>query len=564
MERCSVLKITSSHLDPISLSKKLFLYLLSLVILSILLFASFISVNLFIVDLLHFPSILGYLIFAIVIAFLYEPIKATLQKRINNFFYSADINLRNSLALLSQELLALPSHVSIYQYAIENIIGILLIKKAAFYKLHDLNPNLFICKFGTSKAQDHVFSPSDPFLQPLVEHHKVFCKKDVSTAVDFSIKGFNALKDFFEQELYEVIVPFYSGEKLEGFLLLGEKMSGEEYSYDELQILTHIAYNIESAMDNKKIFISFQHNRNALEELIEPLSFAVALVDNKRNVLIENSMLKFILGDYYTRKDEYINRILDSSEDVLFGGNDYIACTKIPFCNPNGNDGFIVVFTRVLKENKKKFDKKSFRQRADFSIRTTLKYFWEKAEKPKKEESIDPELLKAEKAHKNIVHFAQMSKKHLVEHETTINCLDLLQKLIDNNYNNAVDLDTNNLKKISVHGDPARLQEAFQLILDHFSVGENSGLKISLEKNIDYYYISFQGPSGKLSTKELKKLSNFHALMSDFKKKAKDISKLQTDYAYINEVMKAHKGQVRLEPQKRSTQKITLAFPVAY
>jgi len=549
----------------------LFVSLLIIVLFSLL--SVFVSVNL-VVHKIHISPYIGYLISSFLIALVYDPIKFMFIKKIKTFFVKDNLRLRKELLDLSEELENMYTHVNVQEYIVKKLLNILLIKKAAFYQIHDVNPALFVCKVGTSSAHDRVFSTKDPFLYPLFKHGKVLNKKDVENGITVSLKGFQELNNFLMHEQYEVILPFNSNNLIWGFLFLGEKVGYETFSYDEIQLLASVAHNIAMVVENRKLPLSVRENSDVIKRIIDGLQEGVCFVDNQRKIILENSYLDSVFSDISSKKELYIQQLLVSANDMLANKVDLIAGIKLPYSHGE-EEGFVLVFTKTKYSQKILFDKAALSTKLAIMLKTALSSVFAEKEVYIDTRNNNVEMEQIEKVKKQIKHFTEIQQGALKLYSTeTINMSNLIKEYVNQlgssykQYLKIKILNSYQARKGEVIGDKVRILEVFKIIFDrYYAFAKQNQTKedvsvFIIETDKRFVYI-FNGPGDNKSKNEFESLSKTKHMLKQFKK-GQDIGKISVDFAYIKEVLAAHKGEFLIENNDLNTNTLTVSFPLAY
>ena len=109
----------------------------------------------------------------------------------------------------------------------------------------------------------------------------------------------------FELFAAAVAIPAFSRDKLIGILFLGEKLSGESYSSEDLDLLLTMASEAGIAIENAKLYRDITETRDYLDSLVQGSEDAILTFNLQGNILSWNSGAEEIFG---YKRDEVFGR----------------------------------------------------------------------------------------------------------------------------------------------------------------------------------------------------------------------------------------------------------------
>jgi PAS domain S-box-containing protein len=120
-----------------------------------------------------------------------------------------------------------------------------------------------------------------------------------------------------ELEIFKAVlaVPAFSRDKLVGILFLGEKLSGETYSPDDMELLLTMASEAGIAIENAKLYRDITQTRDYLSNLIQKSGDAIITLDIQGNVLTINEGAVNIFG--YQEQEAVGRRPFGVSDQVV-------------------------------------------------------------------------------------------------------------------------------------------------------------------------------------------------------------------------------------------------------
>jgi PAS domain S-box-containing protein len=251
---------------------------------------------------------------------------------------------------------------------------------------------------------EHLYGITLPLNDPLIEYLKK--QKDVVVLDEVKSLLVSDITDPSEKEKLKLVaeelekfeaaiaVPAFHKGKLVGVLTLGEKLSGEIYNPDDLELLLTMASEAGIAIENAKLYRDITETRNYLNNLIQSSDDAIITLNLEGKILSWNEGARKILGYQpeevigknvpFLAENEiknYIHKILSGEEvKVVELEREGKSKEKIPLlltCSPiRDAENKIIGVSMILKDitELKKVDqlKKEFLSKISHDLRTPL------------------------------------------------------------------------------------------------------------------------------------------------------------------------------------------------
>jgi len=255
-------------------------------------------------------SIWGYYSFwaavpaALVIAVTFVPLREQLQKVTDRIFFHRMIEYQDAIREVTRMVASVTDLRTLFRLIDRTIIRIMCIKNAAILLLEEKENNYVVEK--TNGLPETIlgltFSLNDPLFIYLSEKKDAVVLEEIKSlmASDLtSSKEKERLKTIAErlQNLEaQVAVPSFVKGKLVGVLTLGEKLSGELYSPDDLELLLTMASEAGVAIENAKLYRDITETRDYLNNLIQGSVDAIVTMDMEGRVLSWNEGAEAMSG----------------------------------------------------------------------------------------------------------------------------------------------------------------------------------------------------------------------------------------------------------------------------
>jgi len=104
------------------------------------------------------------------------------------------------------------------------------------------------------------------------------------------------VRDEMERLNIPVWVPIVAQEKLIGIIALGEKLSGDIFTTEDLGLLNTLANQTAVALDNARLYNEVLSMKNYSEEILQSMTNGVLTTDNRGKIITFNFMAEYITG----------------------------------------------------------------------------------------------------------------------------------------------------------------------------------------------------------------------------------------------------------------------------
>jgi signal transduction histidine kinase len=247
------------------------------------------------------PKILSYAIMLIVVILLYEPIKNALTNVTNKYLFQKKYDYKQILKSFIDEVITVLSLDRIIKSTLELLDKTLHPETAAILLL-----NRYEDKYVSYQASGHdkeLSLDSKSRIPTLLKTTKDIISADV-------------LKDELKELHSRLAIPLMLHNDLIGIMLLGNKKSDDEYSREDLDILTDLAKTEAVAIGNAQLFAETAQNerRAAIGTLAAGINHEIGNPLNIINTRIQVYLMSLNRGLYNDKKPE---EIIQESKDIM-------------------------------------------------------------------------------------------------------------------------------------------------------------------------------------------------------------------------------------------------------
>jgi signal transduction histidine kinase len=185
-------------------------------------------------------SLLAMIIPALLVAFLFQPVRSRIQNMVDRVFFQRDLEVRQELTRFSRSLNRLRTQTEIVELVRDTLVGAL---GAAEVTLWLAQNGRYLPVPPPGLGVEGLIA-GGPLATWLATERRALhpAPSDASTLAE-ALRGARAA----------VAVPLCSGNTLVGILTLGEKRSGEAYWQDDLDLLEMLADSTALALENARL-----------------------------------------------------------------------------------------------------------------------------------------------------------------------------------------------------------------------------------------------------------------------------------------------------------------------
>ena len=281
------------------------------------------AVNILIIYLFHslfihtgyVDSFLFPLISAVVIVLIFDPLKRKARSLISRFLFRGKYNYQQVLKDVSTKMTSLLNVEEIGDFLVRSISEAIPTESIHLFILDEERQKFYDCAVSNPPG---IVIPSDhPFIRCI---RNSTCPVSRSLTEKEKPPEREAVLRFLEQINSALAFPLSANERLNGFIALGEKKSGELFVPDDLEIIATIANQSAVAIENARNFGKVEDLNRNLEKKIQKrtadLAMALEEKDRTRDRLIRSESLAAI-GQLVAGTAHEINNPISSASSLV-------------------------------------------------------------------------------------------------------------------------------------------------------------------------------------------------------------------------------------------------------
>ena len=245
-------------------------------------------------DSIYFP-----ICFFLLIAFVFGPLKSKIQVVIDGIFYKGKYDYQKTIKRVSQLIVSVLEYDQIGKLLMDTVVDTMKVRHCALFLKDTSGPGFIsFSTRGESMAAGRSISTNTP--SGVIE----FMKKQRRPVIRKNLKQQTSapeirdvVKDLDDLGA-EIVLPMIFEENLNGFMVLGEKLSGDLYTREDMDLLETLAGQSSLAVENARSYQSLNDLKENLEKKVEErttdLKHALAEKERTQEMLIQSESLAAI------------------------------------------------------------------------------------------------------------------------------------------------------------------------------------------------------------------------------------------------------------------------------
>jgi PAS domain S-box-containing protein len=240
---------------------------------------------------------------ALVIAVTFNPLRNYLQTITDRLFFRRMIEYQKIIKEVTHLISSVTNLSTLFRLVDRTIIRAFCVEVVAIALYEEKEDSFHVEKTNGHAPEilSHQINSDSPLINYLlsvkdvavVDEIKALMDRDINPGEKEKMEKIIAELGFFKAV---IAVPAFSRDKLVGILFLGEKLSGEPYSPDDLELLLNMTSEAGIAIENAKLYRDITQTRDYLNNLIQKSGDAIITLDVEGRVLTYNQGAQDIFG----------------------------------------------------------------------------------------------------------------------------------------------------------------------------------------------------------------------------------------------------------------------------
>jgi two-component system NtrC family sensor kinase len=273
-------------LDIGVLIRKGTIYFLLTGVLTLVYIAAIYLFHLVFIDAAGGRSILLPMVLALIIVLLFNPLKGRIQDLIDHVFFRAKYDYQELLRTVSGELAGLLKYEQIERLLLTTMVDALQVTQAGV-AVQRPDADRLALSFHDGRdfrrGEELSITPEHPLIQWMTRTGKPVVRSQVSR-LDMPAVERKRVESVMQSLDAAILIPLLSGKRPIGFFFMSEKRSGELFVHEDLELLTTLANQSVTAIENAQTYEALEALNRELEKKVEARTLALknALEERER------------------------------------------------------------------------------------------------------------------------------------------------------------------------------------------------------------------------------------------------------------------------------------------
>jgi len=245
-------------------------------------------------DSIYFP-----VFFFILIALVFGPLKSSVQDFVDRLFYKGKYDYQKTIKHVSRTIVSVLDYDAIAKLLADTVVDAMFVEHCSVF-LSEPPKNDFVnfSAYAKQANLDHAikWGKESALVEFMKTHQQPIIKKKVAKQVS-AVDKKNVLSDL-EILNAEMVLPLSFEEQLYGFIILGEKRSGDLFSQEDMDLLETLSSQSALALENARSYKIIEDLNKDLEKKVEErtraLREALAEKEQTQEQLIRSESLAAI------------------------------------------------------------------------------------------------------------------------------------------------------------------------------------------------------------------------------------------------------------------------------
>ena len=234
---------------------------------------------------------------ALVIAVAYQPLVGLFQMLADRIFFRGRYDYQNILRQISHDIASVIKLEELSRLIVVSFVETMRVAEISFLlpdkdREHFRSVPLNLPRYKRMEIDLH-----NPIINRLAEQRDILVRDELEDEI--SREDNSALvpvRDAMDRLGITVWVPIIAKDELIGIIALGNKLSGDLFTAEDLALLTTLANQTAVALDNARLYSEVLTMKNYSEEILQSMTNGVLTTDNSGRVVTYNQMAESITG----------------------------------------------------------------------------------------------------------------------------------------------------------------------------------------------------------------------------------------------------------------------------
>jgi len=234
---------------------------------------------------------------ALVLAVAYAPLVRGFERVTDRLFFRGRYDYQKILRKISSEIASVLKLEQLAKLVVASLLETMRISEISFLLPDKDGEHFRSVPLPVQRYKQIEIDLASPIVAWLQRSKDILVRAEVEKVPD--------VRDAMDRLGITVWVPIVSKGRMIGLIALGDKLSGEDFSTEDLVLMTTLANQTAVALDNARLYDEVVSTKNYSEEVLRSMTSGVLSTDGEGRVVTFNGMAERITG---RRIDEVVGR----------------------------------------------------------------------------------------------------------------------------------------------------------------------------------------------------------------------------------------------------------------
>lgn len=250
-----------------------------------------------------FRQVMGYSsmivtgVAALLIAIVYQPLVKGFQSVADRLFFRGRYNYQKILKEISHRIASVIRLDELTKLIVSSVVTTMRVSEISFLLLEKEKDRFCSISVSLPRYKKIEIDLESPIIAWLSSTKDILVRDEVEDEITKHERmGLIEVRDEMERLGIPIWVPIVSKDKLIGIIALGQKLSGEMFTTEDIRLLSTLANQTAVALDNARLYDQVVNMKEYREKILESMLDGMLTVDIKGRIRTYNLMAEKITG----------------------------------------------------------------------------------------------------------------------------------------------------------------------------------------------------------------------------------------------------------------------------
>lgn len=234
---------------------------------------------------------------ALIIAVIYQPLVKSFQNLTDRLFFRGRYDYQKTLRKISHEIASVIKLEELTKFIASSFIETMMISEISFLLLEREREHFRSVPLTIPRYKRIEIDVTSPIVSWLLANKDILVREEIEDEIGRQgTPGLAEVRDAMERLGISIWVPIISKDALIGIIALGNKLSGDIFTSEDLVLLTTLANQTAVALDNARLYDEVLSMKNYSDEILRSMTNGVLTTDVRGRIITYNYMAERITG----------------------------------------------------------------------------------------------------------------------------------------------------------------------------------------------------------------------------------------------------------------------------